>query len=45
MQKPVVVQVNEPAPIKPVAPKDRALVDTFMADMTRRSILDRKRAA
>ena len=43
--KPVAVQATKPAPIKPVDPKDRALVDTFMADMNRRAIQDYKRAA
>ncbi len=48
--KPVVVQAAKPAPArpmpaKPVAPKDQALIDTLMADISRRAIQDYKRAA
>ena len=48
--KPVVVQATKPAPArpmpaKPVAPKDQALIDTLMADISRRAIQDYKRAA
>lgn len=50
--KPVAVQTAKPAPAqpapapaKPVAPKDRALVDRFLADMNRRAIQEYKRAA